>query len=99
MKLQHQKDLAIAIAAILAITAILEIAVILAIAAILAISGHIEKPQLSCATLLEGVVLNYIYSKLRTVRTYKMYILYTTKHVTIYMYIYCTHKLKYECLY
>ncbi len=38
MKLQHQKDLAIAIAATLAI------AVILAIAAILAISGHKEKP-------------------------------------------------------
>jgi hypothetical protein len=60
MKLQHQKDLAIAIAAILAI------AVILAIAAILAVSGHKEKPQLSCVTLLEEVVLNYIYSKLRT---------------------------------
>jgi hypothetical protein len=66
MKLQHKKDLAIAIAAILAITAILAIAVILAIAAILAISGHKEKPKLSCATLLEEVVLNYIYSKLRT---------------------------------
>jgi hypothetical protein len=39
MKLQHQKDLAIAIAAILAI------------AVILAISGHKEKPQLSCTTL------------------------------------------------
>jgi hypothetical protein len=61
MKLQHQKDLAIAIAAILAI------AVILAIAANLAISGHKEKPQLSSATLLEEVVLNYIYSKLRTI--------------------------------
>ncbi len=60
MKLQHQKDLAIAIAAILAT------AVILAIAAILAISGLIEKPQHSCAILLEAVVLNYIYSKLRT---------------------------------
>jgi hypothetical protein len=54
--------------AILAIaaTGILAIAVILAIAAILAISGLIEKPQLSCATLLEKVVLNYIYSKLRS---------------------------------
>ncbi len=57
MKLQHQKDLAIAIAAILAntgilaIAAILAIAVILAIASILAISGHKEKPQLSCATV------------------------------------------------
>ena len=60
MNLQHQKDLAIAIAAILAI------AVILAITVILAISRLIEKPQLSCATLLEEVVLNYIYSKLRT---------------------------------
>jgi hypothetical protein len=38
MKLQHQKDLAITIAAILAISVIL------------AISRHKEKPQLSCAT-------------------------------------------------
>jgi hypothetical protein len=59
MKLQHQKDLAIAIAAILAI------AVILSITAILTISRLIEKPQLSCATLLEEVVFNYFYSKLR----------------------------------
>ncbi len=74
--MQHQKDLAIAvilaiaiileIAAILAIAAVLAIAVILAIAAILAISGLNEKPQLYCATLLEKVVLSYIYSKLRT---------------------------------
>jgi hypothetical protein len=55
-----------AIAAILAVAAILAIAVILAIAAILAISGLIEKPQLSCTTLLEKVVLHYSYSKLRT---------------------------------
>ncbi len=58
--MQHQKDLAIAIAVILLI------AVILAIAAILAISGLNEKPQLSCATLIEEVVVNYIYSKQRT---------------------------------
>jgi hypothetical protein len=45
---------------------ILALAVILAIAAILAISGLVEKSQLSCATLLEKVVVNYIYSKLRT---------------------------------
>ncbi len=42
----------LAIAVILAIAGILAIAVILAIAAIPAISGLIEKPQLSCATLL-----------------------------------------------
>jgi hypothetical protein len=58
--------------AILAIAAILVIAVILAIAAILAISGLIEKPQLSCATLLEKVVLNSIYSKQRSAKYHEI---------------------------
>jgi hypothetical protein len=55
-----------AIAGILKIAAILAIVAILAIASILAISELIEKPQLSCATLLEKIELNYFYSKLLT---------------------------------
>jgi hypothetical protein len=48
------------------------IAAILAIATILAVNGLIEKLRLSCATLLKEVVLNYIYSKLRTLCTLEM---------------------------
>jgi hypothetical protein len=48
------------------IAAILAIAVILAIATILAISGLIEKLTAVLCNTIEKVVLNYIYSKLRT---------------------------------
>jgi hypothetical protein len=41
----------------------------IAIATILAIDGLIQKPRLSSATLLEKVVLNYIYSKLQYIQS------------------------------
>jgi hypothetical protein len=65
MKLQHQKDLAIAIAAILAIAVILSVMYCYSYCTI---SRLIGKPQLSCATVLEEVVFNYFYSKLRTAK-------------------------------
>jgi hypothetical protein len=41
----------------------------IAIATILAIDGLIQIPRLSSATLLEKVVLNYIYSKLQYIQS------------------------------